>query len=135
MLIKPSKFRCFTRSRRSNYQYTWPFRSKSNILIKPTTPTLTYYNDFPRLFFEDQTEPAELLPYLFLGNECHASSKNLLLNLGITAVLNVSQSCPNHFENDFYYKRIPISDSKCDDITILINEALNFIGNWLFVSF
>ncbi|XP_027195818.2 dual specificity protein phosphatase 4-like [Dermatophagoides pteronyssinus] len=134
MLIKPSltKTRCNRTNRRSNYQYihTWPFRSKSNNYFKPSTPTsLTFYDDgdFPRIFFEDQTEPAELLPYLYLGNECHASSKNLLLNLGITAVLNVSQSCPNHFENEFYYKRIPINDSKCDDITIRINEALNFI--------
>lgn len=133
--MKPSltKTRCNRTNRRSNYQYihTWPFRSKSNNYFKPSTPTsLTFYDDgdFPRIFFEDQTEPAELLPYLYLGNECHASSKNLLLNLGITAVLNVSQSCPNHFENEFYYKRIPINDSKCDDITIRINEALNFIG-------
>ena len=135
LTMKPSKTRMMNRTnRRSNYQYihTWPFRSKSNNnnnYFKPSTPTsLTFYDDFPRIFFEDQTEPAELLPYLYLGNECHASSKNLLLNLGITAVLNVSQSCPNHFEDEFFYKRIPISDSKCDDITIRINEALNFIG-------
>ncbi|XP_046912237.2 dual specificity protein phosphatase 2 [Dermatophagoides farinae] len=134
LTMKPSKTRMMNRTnRRSNYQYihTWPFRSKSNNnnnYFKPSTPTsLTFYDDFPRIFFEDQTEPAELLPYLYLGNECHASSKNLLLNLGITAVLNVSQSCPNHFEDEFFYKRIPISDSKCDDITIRINEALNFI--------
>lgn len=77
---------------------------------------------------EDNTEPAELLPHLFLGSETHAASKSTLLKLGITAVLNVSHNCPNYFEDSFVYKRIAIKDSKCDDITIMINEALVFIG-------
>lgn len=84
--------------------------------------------DLSTFVFEDQPEPAELLPYLFLGSECHAASKSTLTKLGITAVLNVSQSCPNYFEDLLNYKRIPIKDSKCEDITVLIREALDFIG-------
>ncbi|KAH9405015.1 Dual specificity protein phosphatase 1 [Tyrophagus putrescentiae] len=76
---------------------------------------------------EDSEEPAELLPYLFLGSETHAASKSTLLKLGITAVLNVSHNCPNYFEDSFAYKRIAIKDSKLDDITMVINEALDYI--------
>ncbi|KPM06651.1 Dual specificity phosphatase-like protein 3 [Sarcoptes scabiei] len=129
--LKSIRTKCYNnRSRLSDTSniHTWPFRSKNTDFSKPSTPkTLKIYEDLPHFLFDDQNEPAELLPYLFLGNECHASSRKTLMNLGITAVLNVSKACPNHFEQDFNYKRIPISDSKCDDITRVIDEALNFI--------
>lgn len=123
----------FNKAKRSSsqYIYTWPFKTKAfpnSLPHKPLTPR----NDPNVATFgvEDTTEPAELLPYLFLGSETHAASKSTLLKLGITAVLNVSQNCPNYFEDSFAYKRIAIKDSKCDDITIMINEALHFIGKY-----
>ena len=118
-----------TKRSNSQYIYTWPFKSKSSVAYKPLTPRNALICDnLPTFVLEDKTEPAELLPYLFLGNECHASSKSILLKLGITAILNVSHNCPNYFEDLFFYKRIAIKDSKHDDISMVINEALDFIG-------
>ncbi|XP_017472329.1 PREDICTED: dual specificity protein phosphatase 1-like [Rhagoletis zephyria] len=119
----------FNKAKRSSgqYIYTWPFKSKASLPHKP----LALRND-PNVTatfgVEDSEEPAELLPYLFLGSETHAASKSTLLKLGITAVLNVSHNCPNYFEDSFAYKRIAIKDSKLDDITMVINEALDYIG-------
>lgn len=76
----------------------------------------------------DQGEPVEILPYLYLGSGYHASNKRMLDKLGITALLNVSQSCPNHFENSFVYKCIPVEDSSSEEISIWFDEAIDFIG-------
>lgn len=78
---------------------------------------------------QDQEEPVEILPYLYLGSEYHASCKETLQRLGITSLLNVSQSCPNHFEDSFIYKSIPVEDSGNEEISIWFNEAIDFIEN------
>lgn len=119
-----------TKRTNTKYIHTWPFKSKTSCSFKPLTPrqNTKNRNNFPAFVIEEETGPAEILPYLFLGSESHAKTKTILTNLGITAILNVSQNCPNYFEEEFSYKRIPIRDSKCDDITPLINEALEFIG-------
>ncbi|XP_023226280.1 dual specificity protein phosphatase 1-like [Centruroides sculpturatus] len=76
---------------------------------------------------QDQEEPVEILPYLYLGSEYHASCKETLQRLGITSLLNVSQNCPNRFEDSFIYKSIPVEDSGNEDIAIWFNEAIDFI--------
>jgi dual specificity MAP kinase phosphatase len=76
----------------------------------------------------EQAGPVEILPYLYLGSEYHASCKPMLKSLGITALLNVSHTCPNHFVDSFIYKAIPVEDSKSEDISIWFNEAIDFIG-------
>ncbi|XP_067129401.1 dual specificity protein phosphatase 1-A-like [Centruroides vittatus] len=78
-----------------------------------------------RLAMEE--EPVELLPYLYLGSAHHASSKSILLHLGITGLVNVSQNCPNYFEDTFTYLSIPIEDSNNEDIAIWFNQAIGFI--------
>lgn len=123
----------------SQYIYTWPFKSKS----QPHSPVCGHnstpgkeealYNEFSNLFFSSSDDdvdakPAEILPYLYLGNESHASSKSLLQELGITAVLNVSHNCTNYFEDQFAYKRISIRDSKSEDIYSQFDEAIDFIS-------
>lgn len=124
-----------TKRSNSKYIHTWPFKSKTVCSFKPLTPKSTILcNNFPAFVFDDPTGPAEILPYLFLGSESHAKTKNVLLDLGITAILNVSQNCPNYYEDLFHYKRIPIRDSKCDDIISLIGEALDFIGKSLHLA-
>ena len=35
---------------------------------------------------------------MYLGSAYHASRKDMLDMLGITALINVSANCPNHFE-------------------------------------
>ena len=122
-----------TKRSSSQYIYTWPFKSKTSLTYKPLTPRNALICDnISTYVIDDKSEPAELLPYLYLGSECHAASKSTLLKLGITAVLNVSHNCPNYFEDLFYYKRIAIKDSKHDDISVVLLEALDFIGKIFF---
>ncbi|KAG8439279.1 hypothetical protein GDO86_005481 [Hymenochirus boettgeri] len=77
----------------------------------------------------DQGGPVEILPFLYLGSAYHASRKDMLETLGITALINVSANCPNHFEGNFQYKSIPVEDSHKADISSWFNEAIDFIDS------
>lgn len=70
----------------------------------------------------------EILPFLFLGSALHASKKDMLDRMGISALLNVSSNCPNHFEGDYQYKSIPVEDNHKEDISSWFIEAIEFIG-------
>ncbi|KAI1287998.1 Dual specificity protein phosphatase 1-B [Halotydeus destructor] len=73
------------------------------------------------------SDPVEILPHLYLGSESHASSQDTLERLGITALLNVSHTCPNHFEQLFTYKSIPVEDTCLENISAHFHEAIDFI--------
>ncbi|KAF0039493.1 hypothetical protein F2P81_007728 [Scophthalmus maximus] len=77
----------------------------------------------------DQGGPVEILPFLYLGSAYHASRKDMLDMLGITALINVSANCPNHFEESFLYKSIPVEDNHKADISSWFNEAIEFIDS------
>ena len=73
-------------------------------------------------------QPVEILPHLVLG--CAKDSANLitLRRMGITAILNVSNNCPNHFETLFEYKTICVEDSYQADLLSRLEDAFSFIG-------
>uniref|UniRef100_A0A8C3RXD4 Dual specificity phosphatase 2 n=1 Tax=Chelydra serpentina TaxID=8475 RepID=A0A8C3RXD4_CHESE len=71
--------------------------------------------------------PVEILPFLYLGSCYHSSNKQVLESLGITAVLNVSASCPNHFEGQFRYKSIPVEDNHMAEISVWFQEAIDSV--------
>ncbi|XP_056129100.1 dual specificity protein phosphatase 1 [Lampris incognitus] len=77
----------------------------------------------------DQGGPVEILPFLYLGSAYHASRKDMLDMLGITALINVSANCPNHFEDSFLYKSIPVEDNHKADISSWFNVAIEFIDS------
>ncbi|XP_036607873.1 dual specificity protein phosphatase 1 [Trichosurus vulpecula] len=77
----------------------------------------------------DQGGPVEILPFLYLGSAYHASRKDMLDALGITALINVSSNCPNHFEDHYQYKSIPVEDNHKADISSWFNEAIDFIDS------
>lgn len=77
----------------------------------------------------------EILPFLYLGSAYHASRKDMLDMLGITALINVSANCPNHFEDHFQYKSIPVEDNHKADISSWFNEAIEFIGKTISPTF
>lgn len=56
----------------------------------------------------------------------------MLDTLGITALINVSANCPNHFEGHYQYKSIPVEDNHKADISSWFNEAIEFIGEFLY---
>ncbi|XP_028596915.2 dual specificity protein phosphatase 2 [Podarcis muralis] len=77
----------------------------------------------------DQGGPVEILPFLYLGSCYHSSNREVLESLGITAVLNVSSSCPNYFEGQFLYKSIPVEDNHMAEISVWFQEAIDFIDS------
>lgn len=82
-----------------------------------------------------EDEPVEILPHLLLGNEHHSSSRELLHRLGVTALINVSTTCSNHFQADFRYLNIPVRDSASDDLGAWFSSANEFIGTCCFADF
>ncbi|MEQ2303101.1 Dual specificity protein phosphatase 4 [Ameca splendens] len=77
----------------------------------------------------DQGGPVEILPFLYLGSALHASKKEVLDSIGISALLNVSADCPNHFEGTYQYKCIPVEDNHKEDISCWFLEAIEFIDS------
>ncbi|XP_076836275.1 dual specificity protein phosphatase 4 [Brachyhypopomus gauderio] len=77
----------------------------------------------------DQGGPVEILPFLFLGSALHASKRETLDGMGISALLNVSSNCPNHFEDAYLYKCIPVEDNHKEDISSWFIEAIEFIDS------
>ncbi|MBN3319284.1 DUS4 phosphatase, partial [Atractosteus spatula] len=77
----------------------------------------------------DQGGPVEILPFLFLGSAYHASRKDMLDAMGISALLNVSSNCPNHFEGLYQYKCIPVEDNHKEDISSWFIEAIEYIDS------
>ena len=71
--------------------------------------------------------PVSILPYVYLGSANHASQKELLDKLGITAILNVSKTIPSSFAHSFEYKNIAIDDNARENISTHFDEAINFI--------
>ncbi|XP_051827800.1 dual specificity protein phosphatase 4-like [Antechinus flavipes] len=77
----------------------------------------------------DQGGPVEILPFLYLGSAQHAARRDTLDALGITALLNVSLDCPNHFEAHYQYKCIPVEDNHKADIGSWFMDAIEFIDS------
>ncbi|PIK52405.1 putative dual specificity protein phosphatase 1-B-like [Apostichopus japonicus] len=74
-------------------------------------------------------EPVSILPHLYLGSAFHSGCDNTLQKLGITAVLNVSKRCPNHFPQSLTYKNIPVDDDTDADLSEWFHEAASFIDS------
>lgn len=72
--------------------------------------------------------PVEILPFLFLGSAKDSSDLRILKKMKITAVLNITTTCPNHFESDFEYMSILVEDSHQTDLLSRLNRAITFIG-------
>lgn len=75
--------------------------------------------------------PVELLPHLVLGCEKDSANLSILRQMGVTAVLNVSHNCPNHFESLFEYMGIHVEDSYQADLLSKLHTAFAFIGMFI----
>ena len=75
--------------------------------------------------------PTQILPFLYIGNNQNAADKLLLKQLGVTAILNVSNSTPPDHEGSFDYKQISVLDNHQADLLSHLNSAIEFIGKYL----
>ncbi|NXP48530.1 DUS4 phosphatase, partial [Heliornis fulica] len=103
-------------------------KSLSNVSPPPSAEPLDLGCNSCGTPLHDQGGPVEILPFLYLGSAYHAARRDMLDALGITALLNVSSDCPNHFEGHYQYKCIPVEDNHKADISSWFMEAIEFIG-------
>ncbi|KAL3311247.1 Dual specificity protein phosphatase 16 [Cichlidogyrus casuarinus] len=70
---------------------------------------------------------SQVLPHLFLGNARDAQDKDLLKKLHITHILNVTDSLPNAWENNFEYMRLPAVDDDRQNLKPQFDCSFRFI--------
>uniref|UniRef100_A0A1I8BZH1 protein-tyrosine-phosphatase n=1 Tax=Meloidogyne hapla TaxID=6305 RepID=A0A1I8BZH1_MELHA len=78
------------------------------------------------------TEITKLFDYLFLGSQKDALDNELLLRLGITRVINLSENCPRptSLPDDLqHFLRIPVSDTYSAKLLPHFDSAYQFIEN------
>ena len=64
---------------------------------------------------------------MYLGSAAHAGQLELLERLGITALLNVSPNCPNHWPDKFEYQTIAVEDNSTADIKARFVKMTHFL--------
>lgn len=113
-------------------------RSPLGISVSASLPIISLHGQSKRQFSKLQTPsedsssqfgpPVEILPHLMLG--CAKDSSNLtqLRKQGVTAVLNVSHNCPNHFESLLEYRSIHVQDSYQADLLSKMDAAIDYIS-------
>lgn len=70
-----------------------------------------------------------ILPFLFLGNERDAQDLDLLRNLNIGYVVNVTTHLPlYHVNSGLRYKRLPATDNSKQNLRQYFEEVFEFIG-------
>eukprot|EP01083_Nonionella_stella_P069880 186557_1 len=70
----------------------------------------------------------------FLGNAGQSNDLKLLKNLGITHVINCTQTLDNPFEDTIKYIRVPVQDVASESIKPYLIDAIQFIETALSVN-
>lgn len=78
---------------------------------------------------EMRCEMSEIIPGLFLGGEEAASDKTKLKEMDVTTILNITDHIPFHYESDFTYHRIPITDNLNINIRQYFERTCEIIDN------
>lgn len=86
--------------------------------------------------------PSRVLPFLYVGNARDAKDLDLLKDLGVTRVLNVTLQATIQLSgsassdgNVIAYRQLPASDSTQQNIKQYFEEAFSFIGEFFFFKF
>jgi predicted protein tyrosine phosphatase len=82
----------------------------------------------PKAFMVMKSPPAEILDYLYLGNQQQGANKKMLKEIGVTRILSVKESFglppPNP---DFEVLHMPMSDYGNQDLRELMDQCIDFI--------
>mmetsp|Transcript_21617 Transcript_21617/g.35795 ORF Transcript_21617/g.35795 Transcript_21617/m.35795 type:complete len:158 (+) Transcript_21617:92-565(+) len=71
----------------------------------------------------------QILPFLYLGNLFAAKNERLLLEYGITDVMNCTTEIRDAFPTKFSYHRIPAHDEMTFNLRIFFESATDTISN------
>eukprot|EP00056_Hartaetosiga_gracilis_P017614 m.7863 g.7863 ORF g.7863 m.7863 type:complete len:368 (+) comp5928_c0_seq1:114-1217(+) len=89
--------------------------------------------DYPFLVFgtdsfSDSEFPSEIIEgKLYLGSWATASQLPVLQHLGISHIVNATQTCDSPFKDDMTYIQCPIDDAVGEDIGSYFDQSLEFI--------
>ena len=123
-----------------SYPYVKSYPSASETEHKPKINKFTSLNilplgdDFEFEQIDDECMdlskgPAEILKYLYIGSEEHASNESQLKENKIDSVLNVAKGCKNYFEGELTYYNLPVLDNCEEDISQIFEKAFEIIEN------
>lgn len=94
--------------------------------------SILYHKHESKVFSEPY--PSSILDYrLYVGNEYHAKTYEVLFRLKITHVINVTCHAPNFFENNnIKYLQIKVEDNYDNEMSPHFQDSFNFIESALF---
>lgn len=82
----------------------------------------------PKAIAVMKSPPAEILDYLYLGNQQQGANKKMLKDIGITRILSVKESFGLPPANpDFEVLHMPMSDYGNQDLRELMDQCIDFI--------
>ncbi|KAM6961164.1 dual specificity protein phosphatase 8 isoform 2-T2 [Aplochiton taeniatus] len=72
--------------------------------------------------------PTRILSHLYLGSQKDVLNKDLMVQNGITYVLNASNTCPKpDFISESHFMRIPVNDNYCEKLLPWLDKTNEFI--------
>ena len=69
----------------------------------------------------------QVLRSLYIGNKEDAQASSMLKQMGITHVVNATDSLPNYYNHRLKYHQVPVKDSPDANIAQFFDETLKFI--------
>jgi hypothetical protein len=99
--------------------------------IQEICDAMSPYQEPHKETHESAEKMTMILPNLYISNEYFPSKKEELLSRNIRRIVNVTESCPNYFPEDFQYLRVPVKDRVGSDIKQHFREAAAFIEEGL----
>ncbi|KAI6647931.1 Dual specificity protein phosphatase 4 [Oopsacas minuta] len=114
-----------------NKEYSAKRSHSFNVEIPVNNQTFDFEcrDRYDSIQYDRTVGPAQILPFLYLGSEYHATNIEWLNKYGIEAILNVSNRYPDIDESQYEYKHLPVRDTGDSDITCIFQESFAFINN------
>jgi protein-tyrosine phosphatase len=84
--------------------------------------------EYIEMMIHRQVRILQVMPFLWLGNSQTAHNKKLLVDLGITHVLNTALDVDNAFPELFVYSKISLDDSEEQEMDGVFDHAFKFIN-------
>jgi hypothetical protein len=94
-----------------------------------TTTTNRMYQD--KSYYEQYSTflapPTHIIDNIYLGSAYNAANWNILENLGIKIIINITKEISNYYPDKFEYKKYEINDNDTADISIFLKDVSDTI--------
>lgn len=86
---------------------------------------VSYYNQYSTFL----AYPTHIIDNIYLGSAYNAANYNLLKDLDIKIIINITKEIRNYFPDDYEYKKYEINDNDTDDISSFLEDVYSAIKN------